>query len=109
MLKDSVLGAGNHVKKLLPLLLFEGELRLRLTDAAGLGAKTSVNILSEAIQYRALPETNSSGELDVQILPYGMDIGNIIQLKLPTEAQRHEMVQHSIVLHTLKPIQFGDK
>jgi len=48
-----------------------GELRLRVTDPAGLGVKTTVQIVSKANQYRNMLETSEQGRLDVQRLPYG--------------------------------------
>ena len=49
-----------------------GELRIRVTDPSGLGVKTSVQIISEANQYRNSLATNDQGALDVQRLPYGI-------------------------------------
>ncbi len=49
-----------------------GELRLKVTDPSGLGVKTTVQIISEANQYRNTLATNDQGELDVQRLPYGI-------------------------------------
>jgi hypothetical protein len=49
-----------------------GELRLQVTDPAGLGVKTTVQIVSRANQYRSTLETNDQGHLDVQRLPYGI-------------------------------------
>jgi TonB-dependent Receptor Plug Domain len=49
-----------------------GELRLKVTDPAGLGVKTTVQIISRANQYRSTLETNDQGSLDVQRLPYGI-------------------------------------
>jgi hypothetical protein len=49
-----------------------GELRLKVTDPSGLGVKTTVQITSEANQYRNTLSTNDQGELDVQRLPYGI-------------------------------------
>src|SRR5271154_3417762 len=69
------------VKKLaLVLLLFplpllsqstSGELRLRVTDPSGLGVKTTLQIISQANQYRNTLVTSDQGTLDVQRLPYG--------------------------------------
>src|SRR3984885_3514537 len=55
-----------------------GELRLKVTDPSGLGLKTSVQIVSEANQYRNTFFTDDQGNLDVQRLPYGIykiDVG----------------------------------
>ncbi len=49
-----------------------GELRLKVTDPAGLGVKTTVQIISRANQYRNNLETNDQGSLDVRRLPYGI-------------------------------------
>ena len=49
-----------------------GELRLKVTDPAGLGVKATVKIASKANQYRNSLVTSDQGSLDVQRLPYGM-------------------------------------
>ena len=49
-----------------------GELRLKVTDPSGLGVKTTVQIISEANQYRNTLETGNQGNLDVQRLPFGV-------------------------------------
>lgn len=49
-----------------------GELRLRVTDPAGLGVKATVQIASGASQYRNTLATGDQGTLDVQRLPYGI-------------------------------------
>ena len=49
-----------------------GELRLKVTDPAGTGIKTSVQIVSDANQYRNTLTTNDQGRLAVQRLPYGI-------------------------------------
>jgi hypothetical protein len=49
-----------------------GELRLRVTDPAGLGVKATVKIASKANQYRNTLATSEQGSLDVQRLPYGI-------------------------------------
>jgi hypothetical protein len=56
-----------------------GELRLKVTDPAGLGVKTTVQIISEANQYRNTLTTTEQGFLDVQRLPYGIYQLEIIQ------------------------------
>ena len=58
----------------LPLLAQsnDGELRLRVTDPAGLGVKTTVQIVSRANQYRNTLATSDQGGLDVRRLPYGI-------------------------------------
>ena len=49
-----------------------GELHLRVTDPDGLGVKTTVQITSEANQYRNILATGDEGSLSVQRLPYGI-------------------------------------
>lgn len=87
-----------------------GELRLRVTDPDGRGAKATVRIVSSANQYRSSLATSDQGNLDVHRLPYGiyqleieqpgfaaqsesieirssLPIEHKIQLKLPTVNQ----------------------
>lgn len=49
-----------------------GELRLKVTDPSGMAVKTSIQIISEANQYRRTLNTDDDGTLTVQRLPYGM-------------------------------------
>jgi TonB-dependent Receptor Plug Domain len=49
-----------------------GELRLKVTDPSGLGVKATVQIVSEANQYRNRLATDDQGSLDVQRLPFGI-------------------------------------
>ena len=49
-----------------------GALRLKVTDPSGLGVKTTVEIISEANQYRHTLTTDEQGNLMVQRLPYGV-------------------------------------
>ena len=49
-----------------------GELRLKVTDPSSLGVKTTVQITSEANQYRNALATSDQGTLDVHRLPYGI-------------------------------------
>jgi hypothetical protein len=68
------------VKKLLPLLLFalpafgqanQGELRIKVTDPAGLAVKTEVRLESEANHYAHTLETDPQGNLVAEHLPFG--------------------------------------
>jgi hypothetical protein len=58
------------------LLLFgqsnTGELRLKVTDPAGLAVKASIQISSEGNQYHRIFSTDDHGALTVQNLPYGV-------------------------------------
>jgi len=49
-----------------------GELRLKVTDPSGLGVKITVQIVSEANQYRNSLATSDQGDLVVKRLPYGV-------------------------------------
>src|SRR6202451_201172 len=49
-----------------------GELRLKVTDPSGLGVRTTVQITSEANQYRNSLATSDQGNLDVLRLPFGI-------------------------------------
>ena len=49
-----------------------GELRLKVTDPSGLGIRSSVQLVSEANQYRNALDTNEDGALNVQRLPFGL-------------------------------------
>jgi len=70
------------MKKLAAVFLFcalplfcqtnRGELRLTVTDPSDLGVKTTVQIISEANQYRNTLQTSDQGNLDVQRLPFGI-------------------------------------
>ena len=69
------------MKRILILLLWPalliaqsktGELRLRITDPAGLGVKSSVELVSEANQFRQIFVTDDSGVLEAQRLPFGL-------------------------------------
>jgi outer membrane cobalamin receptor len=69
------------MKKLVAFLIFTtsifgqsntGELRLKITDPEGLGVKTSVELVSEANQFRETFVTDEAGHLVVAHLPFGM-------------------------------------
>jgi hypothetical protein len=49
-----------------------GELRLKVTDPAGLGIKATIQITSRANQYRNTLATSAQGNVEVQRLPYGI-------------------------------------
>jgi hypothetical protein len=49
-----------------------GELRVKVTDPAGLGLKSSIVISSRANQYRHTLATTDQGSLDVRRLPFGI-------------------------------------
>ncbi len=49
-----------------------GELRVRITDPAGLGVQGSIELISEANEFRHTFVTESSGELRIRPLPFGI-------------------------------------
>jgi len=49
-----------------------GEIRLRVTDQAGLALKASVTVSSEANQFRNVLTTSDAGEIDLKTLAYGI-------------------------------------
>ena len=77
-----------------------GELRLRVTDPDGLGAKTVVQISSQANQYRNTLATTDLGNLDVQRLPYG-----IYQLEINQSG--FAPVSESVEIRSSLPIKYA--
>ncbi|HWY54519.1 MAG TPA: TonB-dependent receptor [Terriglobales bacterium] len=49
-----------------------GELRLKVTDPAGLGVKSSVQLISEVNQVRKTLVTDEAGNLTAKLLPFGL-------------------------------------
>ena len=49
-----------------------GELRLKVTDPAGLGVKSSVQLVSDVNQVRKTLVTDEGGNLVVKLLPFGV-------------------------------------
>ena len=76
-----------------------GELRLKVTDPAGLGVKTSVRIVSEANAYHNTLDTDDEGNLIAQRLPYG--IYNI-EIRQPGFAN----VIENISIHSSVPLEY---
>jgi hypothetical protein len=56
-----------------------GELRIRVTDPSGLGVKSTIQIVSDANQYRTTLTTTDRGVLDVPRLPFGIYRLEILQ------------------------------
>src|SRR5271167_1508016 len=77
-----------------------GELRLKVTDPTGLGVKTTVQIVSEANQYRNTLATSDQGGLDVQRLPYGI---YQLEIKQPGFAD----ISQSVEIHSSIPIEYA--
>src|ERR1700684_4560410 len=49
-----------------------GELRLTVTDPAGLGVKSTIDLVSQGNEYSQTFTTDSQGKLDAKRLPYGI-------------------------------------
>ncbi len=77
-----------------------GELRLKVTDPDGLGVKTTVQIVSQANQYRNTLTTNDQGRLDVQRLPYGI---YQLEIQQPGFAQ----ISKSVDIHSSLPTEYA--
>jgi TonB dependent receptor/TonB-dependent Receptor Plug Domain len=56
-----------------------GELRLKVSDPTGLPVRTTVQIVSEANQYKNILTTSDQGALDVPRMPYGIYELQIVQ------------------------------
>src|SRR5580658_238015 len=83
----------------LPLLAQRttGELRLTVTDTSGLGLKSTVELVSEANDYRHTFTTDDQGNLDARRLPYG-----IYQLQI--QAQGFAPVSESVEIRSALPL-----
>ena len=77
-----------------------GELRLRVTDPSGLAVKASIQIVSEANQYRRVLSTDDRGALTLQRLPFGV---YQIQISQPGFAE----ISQSINLHSSIPTDYA--
>lgn len=77
-----------------------GELRLKVTDPAGLGVKTSVEIICEANQYRNDLATTDDGNLEVQRLPYGI-------YQLAIKQPGFSEVSESVRIHSSIPTDYA--
>ncbi|HKM85412.1 MAG TPA: carboxypeptidase regulatory-like domain-containing protein, partial [Terriglobales bacterium] len=76
-----------------------GELRLKVTDPDGLGVRATVQIVSQANQYRNTLATSDQGRLDVQRLPYGI---YQLEIRQPGFAATSE----SVDIHSAIPTEY---
>ena len=76
-----------------------GELRLKVIDPDGLGVRTTVQIVSQANQYRSTLATSDQGRLDVQRLPYGI---YRLEIKQPGFAE----ISESVDIHSSIPTEY---
>jgi hypothetical protein len=67
-----------------------GELRLTVTDPAGLGLKSTVELVSQGNEYRHTFTTDDQGNLDARRLPYGI---YQVQIRMPGFAEVSESVE----------------
>jgi hypothetical protein len=74
-----------------------GELRLTVTDASGLGLKSTVELVSEANDYRYTFTTDDQGNLDARRLPYG-----IYQVQI--QAQGFAQLSESVEIRSALPV-----
>jgi hypothetical protein len=76
---------------------FTGELRLTVTDPAGLRLKSTVELVSQGNEYRHTFTTDDQGNLDAKRLPYG-----IYQVQI--QAQGFAEVSESIEIRSAVPL-----
>jgi hypothetical protein len=74
-----------------------GELRLTVTDPAGLGVKSTVELISEANDYHYTFTTDDQGNLDAKRLAYG-----IYQVKI--QAQGFAQTSESVEIRSALPL-----
>ena len=74
-----------------------GELRLSVTDPAGLGLKSTVELLSQGNEYRQTFITNSQGKLDAKRLPYGI-------YQVQVRAQGFAQVSEAVEIRSALPL-----
>jgi hypothetical protein len=67
-----------------------GELRLTVADPSGSGVKSTVELVSQANQYRSTFATDDRGNLDIERLPYGI---YQLQIKAPAFAAISEPLE----------------
>ena len=78
------------------------ELRLKLTDPAGLGIKASVSVSSEANRYNNTFTSSDTGEVDIKILPYGMYLLRAEKPGFAASAEYVEVRSALPVVHTIQ-------
>jgi len=81
-----------------------GELRLRVVEPTGLGAKATIQISSSANEYRRTLVTSDQGSLEIERLPYGI---YQLEIQRPGFAPRVESVEIRSSLPTEYKIQLA--
>ncbi len=74
-----------------------GELRLTVTDPAGLGLTSTVGLISEGNEYRHTFTTDDQGNLDAKRLPYGIYVVQV-------QAQGFAEVSQSVEIRSALPL-----
>ena len=74
-----------------------GELRLTVTDPAGLGLKSMVELVSQGNEYRHTFSTDDQGKLDAKRLPYG-----IYQVQIQVQGFAH--TSESVEIRSALPL-----
>src|ERR1700722_1191778 len=74
-----------------------GELRLKVTDPAGLGLKSTVELVSQGNEYRHTFTTDDQGNLDAKRLPYGI-------YEVQIQAQGFAEVSEAIEIRSALPL-----
>ncbi|MGB9404810.1 MAG: TonB-dependent receptor [Candidatus Acidiferrales bacterium] len=76
-----------------------GELRLMVTDAAGLGVRCTIHLISEANEYRGTLVTDDSGKITAKRLPFGV-------YKIDVEQAGFAPFSDSIDVHSAVPADY---
>jgi hypothetical protein len=79
-----------------------GELRLKVTDPSGLGVRSTVELVSEANQYRSVSTTDAGGSLVAKRLPYGI-------YRVEIQRAGFAPVSQSLEVHSAVPIELAVK
>ncbi len=79
-----------------------GELHLKVTDPAGLGVQSSVELVSEANHYRQAFLTDDAGDLVVKRLPFGMYNLEVRHANFAPAAQSIEIRSATPTTHLVK-------
>src|SRR3984885_13693816 len=74
-----------------------GELRLTVTDPAGLGLKSTIALVSQGNEYSQTFTTNGQGKLDAKRLPYGI-------YRVQIQAQGFAEVSESVEIRSALPL-----
>ncbi len=97
----------SHLKALLAILCFAasllaqsktGELRLQVSDPAGLGIRAEVELASESGHFQQTLATDDAGALDLRRLPFGV-------YRLTLSSHGFASYSHSLEIHSAVPRQ----